>query len=101
MCEGECRTPAWQFGKLPKRKTKIFKNGNSDDVDELKTQTSNTGTERRRTEVQINISRVRLVCTGEVGRGWWEKEEEEGLAHGWGDGRRGWEDVTVRLLADG
>lgn len=96
MCEGECRTPAWQFGKLPKRKTKIFKNGNSDDDDELKTQTSNTGTERRQTEVQINISRVRLVCTGEAGRGWWEVEQLGGGMEG-GVGRG----VTVRLLVDG
>lgn len=86
MCEGECRTPAWQFGKLPKRKTKIFKNGNSDDDDdddELKTQTSNTGTERRRTEVQINISRVCLVCTGEAGHG--------GVTGGGGGGVSSWD----------
>lgn len=52
VCEGECRTPAWQIGKLPNDKV----NSNSDD--NKKTQTSNTGTEKQQREVQINISRV-------------------------------------------
>ncbi|TMS22460.1 hypothetical protein E3U43_012725 [Larimichthys crocea] len=42
--KGECRTPAWQIGKLPNDKV----NSNSDD--NKKTQTSNTGTEKQQRE---------------------------------------------------
>lgn len=64
LCEGECRTPAWQIGKLPKN------DNNCDDNEKTVTreQKKKKHNNNNNNNVQINISRAEEGGGGNRGR---------------------------------